>query len=139
MKKMFLMVAGLLALFGFVACNMDSGSDEEEKVNNERLAEKKALYARIVGTSWKNTGIPDFQDAVGIGYISFAEDSITIDGTQFSLNQNKDFYFYDELDDKSEGDENSLLSIKVNGKMLNLSDYLIDINYPHNDGYFCIC
>lgn len=141
MKKMLLMMVSLLSLFSFAACNMDSGDDtgsEGEVVNNGRLEEKKALYARIVGTSWKNTRIPDFPDAVGIGEISFAEDSITIDGTQISLNQNKDFYFYDELDDKSEGDKDSLLSIKVAGKMLNLSGYRININYPYNDGYFCI-
>lgn len=49
MKKMFLMVAGLLALFGFVACNMDSGSDNNE---SESEVQKNLLLSQIEGTNW---------------------------------------------------------------------------------------
>lgn len=145
MKKMFLMAMGLLSLFGFAACNMDGGDDGGENngtgFSAENIAQKKALYARIVGTSWKNYFYNDDtvnQDNLGIIEISFAEDSITIDGTQISLNQNKDFYFYDELDENSVRDNTSLLSIKIDEKVLCLSGYLIDSNYSYDDNMLSI-
>lgn len=143
MKRTLVMVLGLLSLFSFAACNMDSGDDsgsEETEVNNETLAEKKALYARIVGTSWENWFYdPDNNNnKVGIIEISFAEDSVTIDGTQISLNQNKDLYFYDELDKNLLRIKDSVLHIKLGEKVLCLSGYLIDSNYPYNDKMFTI-
>lgn len=144
MKKMFLMAMGLLSLFGFAACNMDGGDDGGENSGTgfsaENIAQKKALYARIVGTSWVNvyTEEDNKEQYIGIIKISFAEDSITIDDTQISLNQNKDFYFYDELLTEPEIDDDALLYIKINNKILGLMGYRINEKYSYNDEELCI-
>lgn len=99
MKKCLFALVGLLSLFGFIACNMnDVGNETENGFSPENIAQKKEKYAQILNTSWETT---DIKNDISIKTISFGEDSITIDGIKYNIDQNKDFYFYDELDDYS--------------------------------------
>ncbi len=124
MKKCLFALLGLLSLFGFIACNMNDAENETEiGFSAENIAQKKEKYVQVLNTTWETT---DTGNDISIKTISFGEDSITIDGIKHNINQNKDFYFYDELDDYSKesvGDKyNDYLYIKIGNKCLRIEE-----------------
>lgn len=124
MKKCLFALLGLLSLFGFIACNMnDDGNETEIGFSAENIAQKKEKYLQVLNTTWETTRTGN---DISIKTISFGEDSITIDGIKHNINQNKDFYFYDELDDYSKESVGSkydeYLYIKIGNKCLQIQE-----------------
>lgn len=124
MKKCLFALLGLLSLFGFIACNMNDAENETEiGFSAENIAQKKEKYVQVLNTTWETTRTGN---DISIKTISFGEDSITIDGIKHNINQNKDFYFYDELDDYSKESVGSkyadYLYIKIGNKCLQIQE-----------------
>lgn len=87
---------GVLSLNFFTSCNNVAGENESEKVivkqPENTLEEKKAAYNTLVGTSWIREQYSD-----RYGSIVFKASSIILDDIEYSLNLDKDLYFFDEL------------------------------------------
>lgn len=110
MKK--IIVGLLFFVVLFAGCQMpnntpDSGNNNNSNENTQDLA-AIAVYNKLVGTKWevevyegtKKSGYPDV--------IIFADDSITMDNVQFSINKNE-FCFYEYSTASTQG-----MTLKLN-------------------------
>lgn len=129
MKKLSLFITAGLILF-LASCQPPASSpsnpaDPESGLNNAKLQEKKNVYKILIDTEWELD--PEIKNKTGLlKSINFKNDSITIDGTQYSLNQNTDFYFQEELPSTcpyKTGGYNCPLYIFINNNWYGLEQY----------------
>ena len=136
-KAVLSLVFALFAAASFVSCANDSGDDGNQGVK-DTTAEKKALWAKISGTSWKAEYKRNIYNT-----ISFSDESITIDDVQYKIDLSKDLYFDTEISDKIHKTRMGfVLYCFVNNKYIGLSNYpfeevsdkTLDVWETHEDG-----
>ena len=129
-KAVLSLVFALFAAASFVSCANDSGSgDDGNQDVKDTTAEKKALYAKISGTSWKAIEERDgiiVTDATP-KTLSFSDTSVVIDGSSYNLDLSKDLYFSDEISDIRIGG-GCALYIHLNNTYYGLDGYPFDEN-----------
>ena len=111
-KAVLSLALALFAAASFVSCANDSGTDGNQDVK-DTTAEKKALYAKISGTSWKTIYEDDIYKT-----ILFSDTSIAINGTSYSIDLSKDLYFDTELSKKNNIPTGGDLYVYVNDSYL---------------------
>ena len=117
-KAVLSLALALFAAASFVSCANDSGDDGNQNVK-DTTAEKKELYAKISGTSWKTEYKRNAYNT-----ISFSDESITIDDVQYKIDLSKDLYFDTEISDKIHKTRMGfVLYCFVNNKYIGLSNY----------------
>lgn len=123
----------LFAAASFVSCANDSGSGDDNENSNvnekDTTAEKKALYAKISGTSWKvieRDGTIVYE--VTHKTLSFSDTSVVVDGTSYNLDLSKDLYFSDEIPDNIRIAGACALYIHLNSTYYGLEAYPFDEN-----------
>lgn len=132
-KAVLSLVFALFAAASFVSCANDSGSgdDNENKNVNEKdtTADKKALYAKISGTSWKAIEERDGIIVTDATHktLSFSDTSVVIDGSSYNLDLSKDLYFSDEISGIRIGG-GCALYIHLNNTYYGLDGYPFDEN-----------
>jgi len=126
-KAVLSMIFALFASASLVSCANDSGTDGGNKNVKNTTAEKKALYAKISGTSWKvierdGTIINEVTHKT----LSFSDLSIIVDGKSYNLDLSKDLYFSDEIPTDTVIAGGCALYIHLNNTYYALDDYPFD-------------
>lgn len=132
MKKIVFYLTLLSLIMIFAGCQQptnDTSSDEGNiyTYSPAQIAELKAIYAKLVGTAWKNSNEPACTHTIESA--SFADDSVTFNNVQYSLNQNTDLFFDNEVtDEEVKGCATTGIYLKINN-----SFYAIDYGILKKD------
>jgi len=130
MKKIVFYLTLLSLIMIFAGCQQptnDTSSDEGNSYTYSpaQIAELKAIYAKLVGTAWENSNDPACSHTIESA--SFADDSVTFNNVQYSLNQNTDLFFDNEVtDEEVKGCAPKGIYLKINNSFYAISDWILN-------------
>ena len=120
----------MLALaLGMAGCQPNTNDPTEETgitYTAEELAYLKEQYSYLIGTSWEH----EAEDKVyNVSNIIFAEDSVTLNNVQYSINLDTDLYYIKDAPDKIMNSGNwigGIFTIRLNEKFYCIGAYAGD-------------
>lgn len=146
MKKIAFYLTLLSLIMIFAGCQQPTNDNSSDEGNTNtyspaQIAELKAIYAELIGTTWENSN--NERNDHYIETAAFASDSVTFNNVQYSLNQNTDLFFENEVTDEavkgwSSVGYNSVLKkdkgfyIKINNVFYAIDGW-VDKNTPYRD------